>query len=287
MENKAIEVGLVMKSLQADFFKVMQRGAEEFVNESGCCTLISTGTDSQTEIEKQVSLVRQLADEGVDAMVVVPIDSKALVSPVAEAVRKGIKVVNIDIKLDDALLFKQGVEVDFVGPDNFSASYAAGVKLASTLSKGDKVMMIEGLSVADNARQRKAGFDKAIEEYGLDCVASEPADWETGTAESVFGRLYASHPGIKAVFCCNDAMALGVINILKASGRKPGEVRIVGFDNDAVMSPLLDAGWLLATVDAYASRMGVEGIRHALSLLESGKSHSGNKSTPFTIVSGK
>lgn len=287
MKNEAPRIGLVMKSLQADFFKVMQRGAEEFVNESGCCKLVSTGTDTQTEIEKQVSLVRQLADEGVEAMVVVPIDSKALVAPVAEAVRKGIKVVNIDIKLDDALLEKEGVAVDFVGPDNLAASYAAGTRLASALEKGDKVVMIEGLRVADNARQRKAGFDKAIAEKELGCVASEAADWETHTAEEVFKKIYAEHPDIKAVFCCNDAMALGVIDVLKAAGRKAGEVKIAGFDNDAVMAPLLAEGWLLVTVDAYASQMGVEGIRHALTLLESGKSHIGDKATPFTLISGK
>lgn len=286
MENKTPKVGLVMKSLQADFFKVMQQGAEKFVDETKCCELTSTGTDTQTEIDKQVSLVRELADAGMDALVVVPIDSKALVAPVAYAVGKGLTVVNIDIKLDDTLLDKEGIKVDFVGPDNFTASYAAGKRLASVLEKGDKVIMIEGLPVADNAQQRKAGFDKAIAEQGLDCVASEPANWETATAEEVFTRLYAAHPDIKAVFCCNDAMALGVINVLKAAGRKPGEIKIVGFDNDAVMSPLLAEGWLLATVDAYASQMGVEGIRHALRLLDENKRSSGDKATEFTVIEG-
>ena len=287
MKNETIKVGLVMKSLQADFFKVMQQGAEEFVNETGCCELKSVGTATQTEIDKQISLVEQLVDEGVDALVVVPIDSKELVAPVVYAVRKGVTVVNIDIKLDDTLLEKDGVEIDFVGPDNFSASYAVGKKLASTLSKGDKVIMIEGLPVAENAQQRKAGFNKVIEEYGLDCVASEPANWETVTAEEVFGRLYMKHPDIKAVFCCNDAMALGVINVLKDAGCKAGEVKVVGFDNDAVMGSYLEDGWMLATADAYASRMGVEGIRHALALLKENVSATGDKSTEFTVIDGK
>ncbi|MCM1077016.1 MAG: substrate-binding domain-containing protein [Bacteroides sp.] len=284
MENKVPKVGLVMKSLQADFFKVMQQGAESFVNESRCCELLSVGTDSQTEIDKQVSLVESLIDEGVDAMVVVPIDSKALVAPVVKAVKSGVCVVNIDIKLDSKLLEEVGVAVDFVGPDNYTASYSVGSRLASAVDKGDKVIVIEGLPVADNARQRKAGFDRVITEKGLDCVASVPANWETATAEEVFSKLYKEHPDVKAVFCCNDAMALGVINVLKAAGRKPGEIKIAGFDNDAVMKPLLDEGWLLATADAYASRMGVEGIKHALHLLSEGKSSEGDKPTPVRII---
>ena len=284
MKNNLPRIGLVMKSLQADFFKEMQAGAEKFAEESGCCLLASTGTQTQTEIERQVKLVRDLAADKMDALVVVPIDSKALVAPVAEAVRKGVTVVNIDIRLDPEMLAKEGISVDFVGPDNFAASYEAGVRLASALAKGDKVVMIEGLPVADNARQRKAGFDKAIAEYGLDCVASEPANWETATAAEVFARIYEKHPDIKAVFCCNDAMALGVIEVLKRAGRKAGEVKIVGFDNDAVMVPLLEEGWLLATVDAYGSQMAVEGIRHAVRLLDKHKKSEGDKATPFTII---
>lgn len=277
-------IGLVMKSLQADFFKEMQKGAEKFVAESRCCELISVGTDSQTEIEKQITLVDRLADMNVDAIVVVPIDSKALVSPVARAVKKGIKVVNIDIKLDDDSLESNGVTVDFVGPDNFTAAYTVGKHLASMLSAGDKVAMIEGLPVADNARQRKAGFDKAIAEAGLDCVDSVPANWETSTAEDVFGEIISGHEGLKAVFCCNDAMALGVINVLKSKGFTPGQLKIVGFDNDEVMTPLLDEGWLLATIDAYGSQMAVEGIRHAVNLLEQDTDSIGSRPTPFSLI---
>lgn len=286
MKDRKPIVGLVMKSLQADFFKVMQQGAEEFVDSTGCCELISTGTASQTEVERQIELVRELTAQGIDAMVVVPIDSKALVAPVAEAVRKGVTVVNIDIKLDPDMLRSESVEVDFVGPDNFTAAHAVGECLAAQLENGDKVIMIEGLPVADNAQQRKAGFDKAIAEHGLDCVASTPANWETSTAEEVFTKLYAEHPDIKAVFCCNDAMALGVINVLKGMGMKAGEIKIVGFDNDAVMAPLLAEGWLLATIDAYASQMGAEGIRHALALLEGGKQSSGDRASAFSLIKG-
>lgn len=285
MENKKYTVGLVMKSLQADFFKEMQKGAEEFVDKEQCCRLVSTGTQSQTEVERQIELVDEMTASGVDAIVVVPIDSKALVAPVARAVKAGIKVVNIDIKLDDELLEREGVKVDFVGPDNLAASYAVATLLADTLPEGTPVAVIEGLPVADNARQRKAGADRAIAEHKLDCVASVPANWEIDEAEKVFRGILADHPEVKAVFSCNDAMALGVIKVLREAGKKPGEIAVTGFDNDAVMRPLLDEGWLKATVDAYGSQMAVEGIRHALHLLESDRDSLGDKATTFDLIS--
>lgn len=285
MENKKYTVGLVMKSLQADFFKEMQKGAEEFVDKEQCCRLVSTGTQSQTEVERQIELVDEMTASGVDAIVVVPIDSKALVAPVARAVKAGIKVVNIDIKLDDELLEREGVKVDFVGPDNLAASYAVATLLADTLPEGTPVAVIEGLPVADNARQRKAGADRAIAEHKLDCVASVPANWEIDEAEKVFRGILADHPEVKAVFSCNDAMALGVIKVLREAGKKPGEIAVTGFDNDAVMRPLLDEGWLKATVDAYGSQMAVEGIRHALHLLENDRDSLGDKATTFDLIS--
>lgn len=284
MKSPKAKIGLVMKSLNADFFKDMRAGAEKFVRDTDCCELISVGTDTQTEIERQIELVDHLADSGVDAIVVVPIDSKALVAPVVRALSKGVTVVNIDIKLDDNLLSQAGVEVDFVGPDNFSASYCIGSLLADVMYPGDEVALIEGLRAADNARQRKAGFEKAIAEHNLKCVASETANWETSEAEKVFYDILDSHPGIKAVFSCNDAMALGVINILKKKGLNAGDIKVVGFDNDEVMRPLLREHWLFGTIDAFGSRMAEEGIKHALRLIADGKTSMGTKAMEYEVI---
>lgn len=284
MKNQKAKIGLVMKSLNADFFKDMQAGAEKFVRDTDCCELISVGTATQTEIERQIELVDHLADSGVDAIVVVPIDSKALVAPVARAIAKGVTVVNIDIKLDDNLLSRAGIDVDFVGPDNFSASYCIGSLLADAMDPGDEVALIEGLRAADNARQRKAGFEKAIAEHNLKCVASETANWEISEAEKVFSDILDSHPGIKAVFSCNDAMALGVINTLKDKGFNAGDIKVVGFDNDEVMAPLLREHWLFGTIDAFGSRMAVEGIKHALRLIAEGKTSMGSKAMEYEVI---
>ena len=100
--SKVIRVGLVMKSLQADFFKAMQAGAKEFAKSYPDLELLCVGTQSQTEVTEQIELVRTFINQNVDAIVLVPIDSNALVAPVVEAVKAGIKVVNIDSMLDES-----------------------------------------------------------------------------------------------------------------------------------------------------------------------------------------
>lgn len=173
------------------------------------------GTATQTEVKEQIDLMYSLIHQQVDVIVLVPIDSKALVQPAVEAVRKGIPVINIDIQLDAQLLEQAGVEVAFVGPDNFAAAYEVGKLLGKKLRNEDKVAIIEGLAAADNAQQRKRGFIKAIEEKGLRLVASEPADWETEKAAEVFQAMWMRYPDLKAVYCSNDAMALGFFSKCK------------------------------------------------------------------------
>jgi len=284
MKNKPI-IGLVMKSLQAEFFQVMKKGALEYAQNQNRFELVTVGTNTQTEIELQIDLIETLIAQKVDAMVVVPIDSKALVPVVVKAVKAGIKVINIDIKLDDRILAQSGVELTFVGPDNETASQMVGNVIAKKLSQGSKVIIIEGLQVAKNARQRKNGFLRAIKEYNLQLVASAACDWETDKAEKVFTELLTKYPDIEGVMCCNDAMALGVLKVLEKNG-KLGEINVVGFDNDASIQPFIKNGSMLATVDIFSSQMAVKGIEYALKVLD-GMENKGLYSTCFELILSK
>ena len=272
MENNQT-IGLVMKSLNAEFFQEMKKGALEFAENKNNLELKIVGTDSQTEIEKQIQLIDTLIKEKVNALVVIPIDSKALVPVVVKAINAGIKVINIDIKLDEDLLLRNGIELTYVGPDNESASKTVGDVLARKLGQASKVIMIEGLQAAENAQQRKKGFLESIAEYQLELVASEAADWETGKAEKVFESLFARHPDIEGVMCCNDAMALGVIKALE----------VVGFDNDASVQPLVKSGIMLATIDAFGSQMAVQGIEYAIKVL-GGMENKGSFTTEYKLI---
>ena len=282
--NKKPIIGLVMKSLEAEFFQEMKKGALAFAEKENSFQLVTVGTSTQTEVDLQIELVDKLIQQKVDAIVLVPIDSKALVPVTVKAIQAGIKVINIDIKLDEELLQQQGVELTYVGPDNKTASTLVGNTLAQKLGENAKVILIEGLRVAENAQQRKAGFLESIETYRLHLVASEAADWETGKAEQVFERLYALHPDTEGVMCSNDAMALGVLNVLGRKG-KAGIIPVVGFDNDASIQPFLKSGAMLATIDAFGSLMAVQGIEFALKVLN-GMENKGSYSTGFKLIQG-
>lgn len=282
MSNKLPVVGLVMKSLEAEFFQEMKKGAIDYAEKRGDLELLPVGTENQTEIKKQILLIEEFINQKVDAIVVIPIDSKALVPPVVKAVKDGIEVVNIDIMLDEDMLKEHNIEMVFVGPDNETAAKAVGDVLAKELGKNGKVIIIEGVPAAMNAQQRKQGFLNSINEYGLNLLASGVANWETEQASSVFSDLLQQNPDVQGVMCANDAMAIGVLKVLEAAG-KAGEVKVIGFDNDDSVGPLIEDGKMLATIDCFGSQMAAEGINYAMKALQ-GEKNKGWMKTKMQLI---
>jgi ribose transport system substrate-binding protein len=275
-------VGLVMKSLANEFFKDMEEGAVKHAQERGDLTLVPVGMHSETDIDTQIAAVENFITQKVDAIVIAPADSRALVPPLARAMKAGIVVINIDVALDEGAKKQAGVDLAFVGPDNRAGAKMSGAVLAKALGPGGKVVILEGNPGADNAIQRKLGFDDAVKEGQLDLLDSRTAHWETEEANTVFSNMLTAHPDIQGVMAANDSMALGVVKAIDAAG-KSGQVKVVGFDNIAAVQPLLKEGKMIATIDQFGSQMAANGTDYAIKALQ-GEKLQGWIKTPIKLV---
>lgn len=278
------QIGLVMKSLGNEFFQDMQQGALDYEADQGTFELTPVGTQSETDIDGQVQAMNQLIAQQVDAIVIAPADSRGLISSVQQAVETGIPVINIDVRLDPEALEAAGIEVPFVGPDNREGAKLAGDALAEAVGEGGRVVVIEGIPGVDNAEQRKAGFMDAIEDGGLELVASNTANWETDQAHSVLTSILTGDAEVDGVMAANDSMALGAISAIESAGLA-GEVQIVGFDNIPALQPYLEDGTVLATVDQYGSEQAALGIDAALLAID-GESLDEWVKTEVTLITG-
>ncbi|MDR1732559.1 MAG: sugar ABC transporter substrate-binding protein [Synergistaceae bacterium] len=280
-------VGLVMKSLANEFFKTMEEGAQKFAKEDGTFELIAVGMNSETDIDTQINAVENFISQKVDVIVLAPADSVGLVPSVKKAVDAGIIVVNFDVTLDKQALKDNGLPEDFlfVGPDNEEGSYLVGKFLGGKLGKGAKVIIIEGNPGADNAKQRKDGFDKAIAETGMTTLESTTAHWETEEANTVVTNLLTKYPDVQGVLCANDSMALGAARAIEAAG-KVGKIELVGFDNIGACQELIKEGKMLATVDQFGPELAASGIKAGLAILrkEAGAQTSGWYKTDVKVV---
>jgi len=279
-------VGLVMKSLANEFFKNMTEGALAHEKKRGDFALKAVGMQSETDFDAQTAAVENFVTQKYDVIVIAPADSRAMVAPVARAIKAGITVVNFDVALDTAAMKKAGIELAFVGPDNRAGAKLAGDELARALGAGAKVVIIEGNPGADNALQRKLGFEDAAKAGKLNVVASQTAHWETEEANAVFTNILTAHPDIKGVMVANDSMALGVAKAIEAAG-KSGQIKVVGFDNIPAIRPLIKQGKVLATVDQFGTEMAANAIDYGIKSRKDNKPRKGWVKTPIELVSAK
>lgn len=277
-------VGLVMKSLANEFFKAMEEGALAHVEERGDLELIPLGIKNETDVSTQIEIVENLIAQNVDAIVIAPADSRALVPVLAKANEAGIKLINIDVMIDSETMQEAGIDIPFIGPDNADAAEMVGDVLGEKLGEGAKIVILGGVPGAENARARAEGFNRSVKTYKLDLVAEETAYWETEEAFTVLSNLLTANPDIQGVMTSNDNMALGAVQAIDAAG-KTGEILVVGFDNIEPIQPLIEDGTVLATLDQFGAKQAAFGIDFAMRAIDGEKLVGWNKTEVELIVS--
>lgn len=271
------QIGLVMKTLTNPFFIEMEKGARRAEKEFGISLIVKTAAQ-ETSIEQQIQLVNDLIAAKVDAIVIAPADSQSLVETLKKASDAGIKIVNIDNRLDAESVKNAGLDiVPFISVDNDAGAYKAGKYLADKASGPVQAAILEGMRSADNARQRMEGAKRALlENKQIKVVASEAANWKIDEAYAVSKSMFKKHPDIQLLFAANDMMAIGAIKYLQESGKT--KVVVVGYDalDEAITE--IKAARMAATVDQQAAEQGYQGVAVALRLVN------GEKVQPVTLI---
>jgi ribose transport system substrate-binding protein len=268
-----VRVALSMKSRQNPFFARMEEGAQTAAKRLNV-ELECQATDKETDTEKQTSQVETIISKGVDVILITPVDSKAIIAPLLQAQRRGIKIINIDNRIDAEAAKSMGLKIaTFIGPDNVEGARKSAMTMIEKVGKqGGKIAMIEGVRGADNAEQRKQGFNQAVERakkegYKIEVAAMDTGEWMTEPAQKKMEGILNQFPDLKGVFCANDMMALGAIQAIASAG-KTGQIVVTAYDNLSAAQAAIKAGTLYATVEQHPDRMGALGVEYAIKLMK-------------------
>lgn len=279
-------IALIMKSLANEFFLIMEKGARAHQEaHAAAYELLANGIKDELDVGKQTQLVEQMIAQHVDAIVIAPADSKALVAVCKKALDAGIVVVNIDNKFDDAVLADKGIKIPFTGPDNRKGAQLVAEYVAKRLQPGDPVAIVEGVPTAFNGVQRKLGFEDAIKAANLKVVASQSGSWEMETANRAVSAMITEHPELKAIFCANDSMALGAVAALKAAN-KAGGIFVTGYDGISAVRDLIKQGSVAGTIEQHADSLAVFGIELALDMITK-KAVPADRETPVELITAE
>jgi ribose transport system substrate-binding protein len=277
-------VALVMKSLANEFFAAMADGATKHqAANAATYDLVVNGIKDERDLTRQVALVEEMVASGVQAIVIAPADSKALVPALRRAREAGVVVVNIDNRLDAEVLKAEKLTIPFVGPDNRAGARKVAEHLVKTLKAGDQVLVLEGIRTSFNGAQRRLGFEDALKAAGITIADSQTAQWDMAQANTIAASMLTRHPEAKAILAANDSMALGAIAAVKAANLT-GKVQVVGFDNIPAVREALTAGTVLATADQHGDQLAVYGIEVALKLIADPTAPVADRETPVDLI---
>ncbi len=259
--GKTYTIGLVISTLNNPFFVTLKQGAEEMAAKKGVKLIIY---DAQDDSAKMTSAMEDLIQKKVDAILVNPTDSNAVVPSIIKANRAGIPVFTIDRGAAG------GKVVCHIASDNVAGGRMAGEFLAKALHGKGNVVELVGIPGTSAARDRGKGFHEAIKKYpGIKIIASQTADFNRDKGMKVFENILQAHPKIDGVFAHNDEMVLGAIAAAEAAGRKG--IIFVGFDAIPDAIAAIKAGKLAATVAQQPKVMGELGVEKAVEYLNGKK----------------
>jgi ribose transport system substrate-binding protein len=260
-------VALVMKTLNNPFFVDMERGARAAAESLGV-ELVVQAPERETDVEKQTQIVENLVQRRVRVIALVPNGSREIVPAVVKANQARIPVVIVDSRVDSAALRAAGGSVvTFIGSDNVDGGRLAGRFVAERLGGRGTVAVLEGVPGHETGDSRLRGFREALGAApGVRIVASQPANGERDLAFNVMQNVLQSHADVQAVFACNDVMALGAVEAIRAANRT-GRVTVVGFDAQDDAREAIRAGRLDATVAQFPAEMGRRAVESAYRIL--------------------
>ncbi|MDG4595611.1 MAG: sugar ABC transporter substrate-binding protein [Candidatus Contendobacter sp.] len=255
-------IALVMKTLTNPFFIDMEKGARRAERELGVQLQVKTAAQ-ETSIEQQIQIVEELIEAKVNAIVIAPGDSMDLIPVLKKAQDAGIRVINIDNRLDPVYSARLGLgPIPFISVDNEQGAYKAAKAISEHIERPTQAAIVEGIRGAANAEARKQGALRAFAENpAIRVVASETAHWKIDEGYQVAEKLFNAHPDISALFCANDMMALGALKYLEISGKS--QVLVAGFDALEQARAAIRAGKLVASVDQQAAQQGYLGVQYA------------------------
>ncbi|QNL44673.1 substrate-binding domain-containing protein [Oscillibacter hominis] len=226
--------GAVIISLTNPFWVTMKDCYEAAAQELGVSIDVQTGT-TEGDTQSQLDVLMTMADMDYDVILVSPIDGTNLIPGIVKCNENGVKVINLGPGVDTDALAEAGGHLDGKITVNFKEQgQTVANDIIARLPSGGEVAILQGLTGAGQSEGRTAGAAEVLEAAeGIDLVASVPCDWDATKAYDATKDILTEHPDLKAIFACNDVMALAAVEALGAEGRSDVLVYGVDFTDDA------------------------------------------------------
>jgi len=233
------KIAVVVSTLNNPWFGVLGETAKARAEELGYKAVVF---DSQNDTARETSHFENIIASRYKAILFNPTDADASIINVRRAKKAGIPVFCIDREINSS-----EDAVAQVLSDNYMGCVAIGEYFAKELGEKGQYIELLGILGANNTRSRSDGFHSVVDQYeDLKMVAQQTAGFDRQKAYDVTKTLLGDNPNVDAIFCGNDAMAMGAYQALRSAG-KADRVKVFGFDGASDVLESIAQGNIKAT----------------------------------------
>jgi len=257
------KIAVVISTLNNPWFVVLADSAKDRAKELG---YEATVFDSQNDTAKEAAHFENAIAGGYKAILFNPTDADGSVANVLKAKQAGIPVFCIDREINS----KDAATAQMLS-DSYSGCVELGKYFVKTVGKEGKYAELLGLVGDNNTWNRSKGFHSVVDRFtGLKMVAQQTAEFDRAKALDVMESILQKNPDLNAVFCGNDAMAMGAYQALVSAG-KDKQVKVFGFDGADDVVKLIAEGKIVATGMQFPKTMAKTAAEYADEYIRNGK----------------
>jgi ribose transport system substrate-binding protein len=264
--DKKLSIGVIPKGTTHEFWKAIHAGAIKASRELDV-DIIWKGPLKEDDREEQVQVVETFISSQVDAIVLAPLDDRALIMPVREALAQNIPTIIIDSDL------QEDFHVSFVATDNYKGGTLAGERMGELLGGTGKLVVLRYQEGSASTMAREAGFlDTVKSKYpGIEILSdNQYAGATTETAQNVVENLLNRFDGLDAFFSPNESSTFGSLRAIQDAGLA-GKIVFIGFDSSAKLIEAMENGEIQGLVLQNPFKMGYMGVKTAYEHLKGGQ----------------
>jgi len=221
--------------------------------------------DAKGDVSQQLQQVQNFIGQGVDALIVNPVDTNAVKPIMDQASKAGIPLIFVNRRPGAELTGKMA----YVGSDSELAGRLQMEALAKAMNGKGNVAILMGDLANEATRDRTKGVEEVAAKFpGIKIVQKQTAKFTRNDAVDVVSNWMTAGDQINAIASNNDEMAIGA---LQALGKNPDKILIAGVDGTPDALQMLKQGKMVATVFQDAQGQGEGAVQTAIKLVKGEK----------------
>ncbi len=270
------KIAVVVSTLNNPWFVVLGETAKARAVELG---YEATIFDSQNDTAKEAANFENIIAGGYQAILFNPTDANGSIASVLKAKAAGIPVFCIDREINAT-----NAATSQMLSDSYSGCVKLGQYFVKTVGKEGEYAELLGIVGDNNTWNRSKGFHSVVDRYpGLKMVAQQSGEFDRAKGLEVMESILQAHPNIKAVFCGNDAMAMGAYQAL-VTANKADVVKVFGFDGADDVVKLIAEGKIAATGMQFPKLMARQAAEYADSYVKGKRDFAQKIPVPVELV---